>query len=171
MAPSNCGDTKLNPEREKEMIKDKNPDLTINIEEIISLIPHRYPMLLVDRVLSYVPGKHIVALKNVTINEPYFVGHFPGKPVMPGVLIIEAMAQSSAILVVKTMGQEMHGKIVYFMSINEAKFRRPVTPGDTLHFHISTLQGHGSVWKMKCEARVDDIKVAEAIVTAKIMGK
>lgn len=148
------------------------PDTTvIDIEEIISLIPHRYPMLLVDRVLSFTPGKSIIALKNVTMNEPHFIGHFPGKPVMPGVLIIEAMAQSSAILVVKTMGKEMHGKLVYFMSINEAKFRRPVTPGDSLHFHVSTMQGHSSVWKMKCEARVNDVKVAEAIVTAKIMDK
>lgn len=142
---------------------------TVTIEEIISLIPHRYPMLLVDRVLSWTPGKSIVALKNVTMNEPYFMGHFPGKPVMPGVMIIEAMAQSSAILVIKTMGKDMHGKLVYFMSINEAKFRRPVTPGDTLHFHVTTLQGHSSVWKMKCEARVEGVKVAEAIVTAKIM--
>ena len=141
----------------------------ITIDEIISMIPHRYPMLLVDRVLSFTPGKQIIAIKNVTINEPYFMGHFPSKPVMPGVLIIEAMAQTSAILVAKTIGENIRGKLVYFMSIDEAKFRRPVTPGDTLHFHISTLQGHGSVWKMKCEARVDGVKVAQAIVTAKTM--
>ena len=141
----------------------------IEIDEIITLIPHRYPMLLVDRVIEFTPGQQIVALKNVTINEPYFMGHFPGKPVMPGVLIIEAMAQSSAILVVKTLGAEMHGKLVYFMSIDNAKFRKPVTPGDTLYFHVKTAQSRGSVWKMHCEAHVDGKKVSEATVTAKIM--
>jgi len=111
----------------------------------------------------------VVALKNVTFNEPHFMGHFPGKPVMPGVLIIEAMAQSSAILVVKSLGEEMHGKIVYFMSITNAKFRRPVTPGDSLYLHINALQHRGSVWKMQCEGRVNGQKVAEAVITAKIM--
>ncbi len=144
-------------------------ETVIDIDEIITLIPHRYPMLLVDRVVHFEQGKKIVALKNVTINEPHFVGHFPTKPVMPGVLIIEAMAQSSAILVVKSLGQEMHGKLVYFMSIDDAKFRKPVTPGDSLYFHVQTLQSRGSVWKMKCESYVQDKKVAEAIVTAKIM--
>lgn len=143
----------------------------ITIEEIIKLIPHRYPMLLVDRVLSFEPNEKIIALKNVTINEPYFVGHFPGAPVMPGVMIVEAMAQSSAILVVKSLGPQMHGKLVYFMSIDGAKFRKPVTPGDSLHFHVTTLQSRGSVWKMSCEAYVDQKKVAEAIVTAKIMDR
>lgn len=141
----------------------------IDIDEIITLIPHRYPMLLVDRVISFEPKESIVAQKNVTINEPYFIGHFPGKPVMPGVLIIEAMAQSSAILVVKSLGEEMHGKLVYFMSIDNAKFRRPVTPGDVLYFHVKTAQSRGSVWKMNCEAYVDGKKVSEATVTAKIM--
>ncbi len=144
-------------------------DPVIDIEEIISLIPHRYPMLLVDRVVSLKEGESIIALKNVTINEAFFVGHFPTRPVMPGVLIIEAMAQSSAILVVKSLGEAMHGKIVYFMSINDAKFRKPVTPGDTIYFHVKIIQGRGSVWKMDCEARVNDKKVAEAVVTAKIM--
>lgn len=144
----------------------------MDIMEIMPLIPHRYPFLLVDRVLEVEPGERIVALKNVTINEPFFPGHFPAKPVMPGVLIVEAMAQASALMVAKLYTvEEMQQKIVYFMSIEEAKFRKPVTPGDSLHLHVSKLQSRGSVWKCTGEARVDGQKVAEACFSAMIVDK
>ena len=144
-------------------------DSIINIEEIIGMIPHRYPMLLVDKVLE-VSENGLVALKNVTINEPFFVGHFPGKPIMPGVLIIEAMAQASALFTVRKLGAESKGKLVYFMSIDGAKFRKPVVPGDSLHIHVEKIQSRGAVWKFKCEVSVESTKVAEATVTAMIAG-
>lgn len=142
----------------------------INIEEIIEMIPHRYPMLLVDRVIE-ITENGLIALKNVTMNEPFFMGHFPGKPIMPGVLIIEAMAQASALFTIKTLGDVAKGKLVYFMSIDDAKFRKPVTPGDSLHIHVEKMQNRGAVWKFKCEGRVAGTKVAEAIVTAMIADK
>ena len=141
-----------------------------NIEEIIEMIPHRYPLLLVDRVVE-VAENSLVALKNVTINEPFFVGHFPGKPIMPGVLIVEAMAQSSALYTINTLGDAAKGKLVYFMSIDGAKFRKPVTPGDSLYIHVEKLQSRGAVWKFKCEGKVGGTKVAEAVVTAMIADK
>ena len=124
-----------------------------DITDIMGMIPHRYPILLVDRLLEFVPGEMAIGLKNVTFNEPHFQGHFPGWPVMPGVLIIEAMAQTSACLVVKTLGDEARGKVVYFMSIEEAKFRKPVTPGDALHIHVTKIQNRKNVWKFKGEAK------------------
>lgn len=142
----------------------------LNIEEIIEMIPHRYPMLLVDRVVE-INDAGLVALKNVTFNEPFFVGHFPGKPIMPGVLIIEAMAQASALYTIKTLGNTAKGKLVYFMSIDDAKFRKPVTPGDSLYIHVTKLQNRASVWKFKCEGLVLGVKVAEATVTAMIADK
>ncbi len=144
-------------------------DLPISIERIMEMIPHRYPFLMIDRVIEMELGEHAVGLKNVTMNEPFFVGHFPGKPVMPGVLIIEAMAQTCAVLVVKTMGAEAEGKLVYFMSIEEAKFRKPVGPGDALHIRVQKLQSRRNVWKFKCEATVDGALVAEATVCAMIV--
>jgi len=141
----------------------------INIEEIIGMIPHRYPMLLVDRVIE-ISENGLVALKNVTINEPFFNGHFPGKPIMPGVLIIEAMAQASALFTIKALGEASKGKLVYFMSIDDAKFRKPVVPGDSLHIHTEKVQNRGAVWKFKCEGKVAGAKVAEATVTAMIAG-
>ena len=144
-------------------------DSLVNIEEIISMIPHRYPMLLVDRVIE-IGGNGLVALKNVTINEPFFNGHFPGKPIMPGVLIIEAMAQASALFTIKTLGDVSKGKLVYFMSIDDAKFRKPVVPGDSLYIHVEKVQNRVAVWKFKCEGRVVGTKVAEATVTAMIVG-
>lgn len=144
----------------------------ITIDEILTLIPHRYPILLVDRVLELVPGERIVALKNVTFNEPYFPGHFPGKPVMPGVMIVEAMAQASALMVARTFSAEDMGrKLVYFMSIEAAKFRKPVVPGDSLHLHVTTLQNRRNVWRCAGEALVDGQKVAETSFSAMIMDR
>jgi len=142
-----------------------------DITDIMGMIPHRYPILLVDRLLEFVPGEMAIGLKNVTFNEPHFQGHFPGWPVMPGVLIIEAMAQTSACLVVKTLGDEARGKVVYFMSIEEAKFRKPVTPGDALHIHVTKIQNRKNVWKFKGEAKVDGQVYAEAVFAAMIMDR
>lgn len=145
---------------------------TIVIDDIIEMLPHRYPMLLVDRVVELKKDSHIVALKNVTYNEPHFTGHFPKKPIMPGVLIIEAMAQAAAVLVVETLGrEETKGKLVYFMSIDKAKFRKPVTPGDSVYLHLTKIKNLKSVWKFSGVAKVGDVKVAEAEVTAMIADK
>lgn len=135
----------------------------------MEMIPHRYPFLLIDRVNECVKDSHAVCVKNVTFNEPHFMGHFPGKPVMPGVLIVEAFAQTSAMLVVHTLGKDAEGKLVYFMSIEEAKFRKPVVPGDQLMLHAHKVQQRRNVWKMKCEGFVDGTRVAEATVTAMIV--
>lgn len=145
--------------------------MTLTIERIIAMLPHRYPLLLVDRIVEMEKGVSAVGLKNVTFNEPHFLGHFPGKPIMPGVLIIEAMAQTSAIMVVETLGKEAEGKLVYFMSIEEAKFRKPVTPGDSMYIHVKTLKTRGNIWKMACAAKVSDQLVAEAIITAMIVDE
>jgi len=145
-------------------------DNTVNIDinKIMKMIPHRYPILLVDRVLELVPGERAVGLKNVTMNEPHFMGHFPDFPVMPGVLIIEAMAQTAAIVVVEALGEEAAGKVVYFMTIDDARFRKPVTPGDSLHLHIEKIQSRGTVWKFKGKAMVGDAVHAEATFSAMI---
>lgn len=140
-----------------------------DIARIMEMIPHRYPFLMVDRLIELVPGESAVALKNVTLNEPQFQGHFPRAPVMPGVLIIESMAQTSALLVVETLGQETEGKLVYFMSIDGARFRKPVEPGDTMMIHVRKKRRRGSVWKLACEARVDGVLVAQATLTAMIL--
>ena len=141
----------------------------IDIEQIQKMIPHRYPFLLIDRVIDLVPNQSAIGIKNVTFNEPHFMGHFPSKPIMPGVLIIEAMAQTSAVLVVKTLENEVAGKLVYFMSIDEAKFRKIVTPGDTLHLIVNKEKNRGNVWKFKAKALVNDAIVAEATFTAMIV--
>jgi 3-hydroxyacyl-[acyl-carrier-protein] dehydratase len=143
----------------------------INIDQIMKMIPHRYPILLVDRIVEKERSKRVVGLKNVTFNEPHFMGHFPQTPIMPGVLIIEAMAQTSAVLVVDSLGKEAEGKLVYFMSIDNAKFRKPVVPGDSLYLHLEVLQNRGPVWKFKGEAKVDGKKVAEATIAAMIADK
>lgn len=140
-----------------------------NIARIMEMIPHRYPFLMVDRLIELVPGESAVALKNITLNEPQFQGHFPRAPVMPGVLIIESMAQTSALLVVETLGEEAEGKLVYFMSIDGARFRKPVEPGDTMMIHVRKKRRRGSVWKLACEARVDGVLVAQASLTAMIL--
>ncbi len=141
----------------------------IDVHRIMEMIPHRYPFLLVDRILDYKPGEYALGLKNVTFNEPHFQGHFPGHAVMPGVLIVEAMAQTSACLVVKTLGKEAEGKLVYFMTVDDARFRRPVTPGDRLEIHVKTIQHRRNVWKFRGRAMVGDQIHAEATFSAMIM--
>jgi len=143
--------------------------MTINIEQIMEMIPHRAPFLLVDRVIDVVKGESATGIKNVTYNEPHFVGHFPNHPVMPGVLIVEAMAQTSAVLVVETLGEDAKGKLVYFMSIDNAKFRKPVVPGDSLHIHTKITQNRRNIWKFDVVATVEGAKVTEASITAMIM--
>ena len=142
---------------------------TIDIHRIVEMIPHRYPFLMIDRVLDVIPGESAIGLKNVTANEPFFQGHFPGKPVMPGVLIIEAMAQTAAVVVVASLGNTAEGKLVYFMSIDSARFRKPVEPGDQLHLICKKERQRGNVWKFSGEARVGDTVVADATYTAMIM--
>ena len=149
----------------------KKEPVTIDINRIMKMIPHRYPILLVDRILEFKPGVGAVGLKNVTINEPHFQGHFPEFPVMPGVLIVEAMAQTAAIFVVESMGGNAEGKLVYFMTIDGAKFRKPVVPGDSVHIHIEKTQYRGAVWKFRGEARVDGKLCAEANFSAMITDK
>jgi len=143
----------------------------IKIEEIIKSIPHRYPLLLVDRIIAMEPNKSVVGIKNVTFNEPHFMGHFPEAPIMPGVLIIEAMAQTSAIMVVKSANFKAEEKLVYFMSIDNVKFRKPVVPGDVLELHIEVLQNRGPVWKFAGTGIVDGQKVTEAEFSAMLVDK
>lgn len=138
---------------------------------IMDMIPHRYPLLLIDRIIDFVPDDSLKAIKNVTFNEPHFNGHFPGSPIMPGVLIVEAIAQTAAVFAVKTLGDAAKGKLVYFMSIDNAKFRKPVVPGDSLYLIVKKLQVRGNVWKFSGEATVNDKKVAEATVTAMIVDR
>lgn len=142
---------------------------TIDINRVMQMIPHRYPFLMVDKVTDVVPDQSAVGVKNVTINEPHFQGHFPSRPIMPGVLIIESMAQTAAVLVVETLGPQAEGKLVYFMSVEEARFRKPVGPGDTLHIHVRKERSRGNVWKFRGEAKVDGVLMAEATYTAMIM--
>ncbi|NKB45582.1 MAG: 3-hydroxyacyl-ACP dehydratase FabZ [Alphaproteobacteria bacterium] len=144
---------------------------TIDIHRIIEMIPHRYPFLLVDRVEDVVSGESAVGVKNVTINEPFFQGHFPNRPVMPGVLIIEAMAQTAAVLVVDSLGKDAEGKLVYFMTIENARFRRPVEPGDQLRLTCTKVRQRANVWKFSGVAKVGDTVVAEASYSAMIMDE
>lgn len=143
---------------------------SINIEDIMKRIPHRYPFLLVDKIIDIIPHESAIGIKNVTFNEPQFMGHFPNKPVMPGVLIVEALAQTAGALVCHSMKEEGNNKLVYFMSIEEAKFRKIVTPGDQLYLHVKCIKNRANVWKFKGEAKVEDILVAEATYTA-MVGK
>lgn len=142
---------------------------SVDILRIMEMIPHRYPLLLIDRVEGIEKDVRAVGIKNVTFNEPHFTGHFPQRPIMPGVLIVEAMAQTSAVLVVETLGAEAEGKLVYFMSIDECKFRKPVVPGDRLELHVTKDRSRGNVWRFKGEGKVDGVKVAEATFSAMIV--
>tara|TARA_R110000787_G_scaffold24318_8_gene69123 strand:- start:537 stop:1001 length:465 start_codon:yes stop_codon:yes gene_type:complete len=141
----------------------------IGIERIMELIPHRYPFLLIDRMVDIVPGESATGIKNVTVNEPCFQGHFPGHPIMPGVLIVESMAQTSAALVMQTLGKDVEGRVVYFMSVEGARFRKPVTPGDVMRINVKKQARRGNVWKFQGEATVEGNVVAEATYTAMIM--
>tara|TARA_B110000091_G_scaffold205769_1_gene241829 strand:+ start:220 stop:681 length:462 start_codon:yes stop_codon:yes gene_type:complete len=141
---------------------------TIEVDEIMQMIPHRYPFLLIDRVKDVVFDTSAVGIKNVTVNEPFFQGHFPGHPIMPGVLLIEAMAQTSAVLVIKTTGK-VAGSVVYFMTVDNARFRKPVRPGDQVKLHVEKVRNRGNVWKFKGEARVDGRLMAEAAYSAMIV--
>jgi 3-hydroxyacyl-[acyl-carrier-protein] dehydratase len=143
--------------------------LTLDVERIMKMIPHRYPFLMLDRVVDVIADASAVGIKNVTINEPFFQGHFPQHPVMPGVLIIEAMAQTAAVLVVHTLGAAAEGKLVYFMTVEHARFRRPVAPGDQLRIHVTKERNRGAVWKFSAQAKVDGKTVAEATYSAMIM--
>jgi len=143
----------------------------INIAEIMKLLPHRYPFILVDRIIELVEGEKIIALKNVTINEPFFAGHFPGTPIMPGVLIVEAMAQAGGILYLASNPEERPGELVYFMGMDKVKFRKPVIPGDQLVFEIKILNIRLKAIKMAGIATVDGIVVAEAELMATFGGK
>lgn len=143
----------------------------IDRERIMQMIPHRDPFLMIDKVVDVVSNERAVGIKHVSADEYYFKGHFPTRPVMPGVLIIEAMAQTAAVLVVHTLGPESEGKLVYFMSVDKAKFRRPVVPGETLHVHVIKQQNHRNVWKFEGEAKVDGRLAAEAVFAAMILDK
>ena len=138
----------------------------IDIKEIIGLLPHRYPFLLVDRILEVEKAKSIIGLKNVTINEPFFQGHFPSQPIMPGVLILEGMAQVGGILAFHSVPEMIGEKLIYFAGIDKVRFRQPVVPGDQLIFEMAVLKQKGKIWKMSGKAKVDDSLVAEAELIA-----
>jgi 3-hydroxyacyl-[acyl-carrier-protein] dehydratase len=142
---------------------------TIDVRRIMEMIPHRPPFLMIDKVVDVVANERATGVKNVSINENYFQGHFPARPVMPGVLIIEAMAQTAAVLVVHTLGRESEGKLVYFMSVDGARFRRPVFPGDRLDVHVTKQRNRGNVWKFEGQAKVGDNVMAEAVFAAMIL--
>ncbi len=143
----------------------------MTVQEIEKLLPHRHPFLLVDRIVELEPDKRVVGIKCVTANEAFFVGHFPGHPVMPGVLILEALAQCSAIMALKSMPPEKRaGKVIYFMSIDGAKFRKPVVPGDRLELHCEMLRSKASLMKTRGEAKVDGQVVAEGEFMAMLAG-
>jgi len=142
---------------------------TADVARLLKLLPHRYPFLLVDRIVDMDGDNSAVGIKNVTINEPFFQGHFPEFPVMPGVLLIEGMAQTAGALCVASLGDDYEPQLVYFMSIDRAKFRRPVTPGDTVYYHVHKMRNRGRVWRFKADARVDGQSVAEGEISAMIV--
>ncbi len=149
--------------------------MTMDVVEIQKIIPHRYPFLLLDRVTEIKEGESLVGFKNITIGDNVFQGHFPGHPIYPGVMILEGMAQAGGILAFKSMGdmteEEAAQKVVYFMSIDKAKFRSPVKPGDRLEYRLSVIKNKGAIWMLKGEAFVDDKLVSEAELKAMIVDK
>jgi len=168
--PGHPGNVALAQELVRRAERKKNTRPMLGIEQIFQYLPHRYPFLLVDRVIEFEERKRIVGLKNVTINEPFFVGHFPGRPVMPGVLIIEAMAQVGGLLVLEQM-ENLDEKVIYFMSLDNVKWRRPVIPGDQIRFEVEILQIRGSNCRMKGVGRVDGQVVAEAEMMARVVDR
>ncbi len=147
----------------------ENPRIEIDSVELMTLLPHRHPFLLIDRLTDVVLGESATGIKGVTMNEHFFLGHFPGRPIMPGVLIVEAMAQTAGALVVKSMGGPPSGKLVYFMSVDHCKFRRPVLPGSLLRIPVVKERNRGAVWKFAGKALVDGHLMAEASFTAMIV--
>jgi len=143
----------------------------LDIQKIMSYLPHRYPFILIDRVLEIEPGRRILGLKNVTVNEPFFLGHFPGAPVMPGVLIVEALAQAGGVLFFDGADKEKLGSLVYFMGMDKVKFRKPVVPGDQLLLEVNILKQRAKTLKLSGVATVDDQRVAEAELLAMIGEK
>ena len=143
-------------------------DTVLTVEQIKQLIPHRYPMLMIERLTQIVPSESAVGIKNVSVNEPFFMGHFPERPVMPGVLIVEAMAQTAAALVIYSLGDTAQGKLVYFMSIDSARFRKPVVPGDILQLQVNKIHQRANMWKFSGQAKVEGKIYAEATFTAMI---
>jgi len=141
-------------------------DKTFDIQKIMNLLPHRYPFIMIDRILELIPGEKVIALKNVTINEPFFQGHFPGNPIMPGVLIIEAMGQAGAVLAANSLSGEQQDSLIYFMSMDKVKFRQPVVPGDQIIFEMKFLKKRAKVFKMSGVALVDGKRVVEAELMA-----
>lgn len=137
----------------------------LDIKQVMALLPHRYPFLLIDEIIDIDGDNSAVGIKNVTVNEPHFIGHFPGQPVMPGVLIVEAMAQTAGAICLHNAGSGMPS-LVYFMTIDNAKFRRPVVPGDRLELHVRKLKQRGNIWRFACEAKVGGNKVADAEISA-----
>lgn len=140
-----------------------------DIVEIMKLLPHRYPFLLIDKIIDMDGDQSATGIKNVSINEPFFQGHFPEFPVMPGVLLVEGMAQTAGALCVSGLDAKYEPNIVYFMGIDKARFRRPVLPGDTVHFHMVKIRGRGRAWRFKGEAKVDGFLVAEAEISAMVV--
>jgi beta-hydroxyacyl-ACP dehydratase FabZ len=144
----------------------------LNINEVMDFLPHRYPFLMIDRILEFEADKRIVGLKNVTINEPFFQGHFPGHPIMPGVLLLEAMAQTGGVMALMSLpAEEVKKKVLYFMSLDKAKFRKPVTPGDQVRFELNLLKKRGTIMSFKAVATVDGAVVAESEMMAMIVDK
>ena len=143
----------------------------LDINRIMELIPHRYPFLMIDKMIDVISDVSATGIKNVTINEPYFQGHFPNRPIMPGVLIIESMAQTAGALVMETIGAEAEGKLVYFLTVDSARFRKPVTPGDRLNVHVEKIRNRGDVWKFKGAATVEGALMAEAVFSAMIASE
>jgi len=153
----------MNPTSEKRHLG------TADISRLLKLLPHRYPFLLVDRIIDMDGDNSAVGIKNVSINEPFFQGHFPEFPVMPGVLLIEGMAQTAGALCVASLGDDYEPQLVYFMSIDRARFRRPVTPGDTVHYHVQKMRNRGRVWRFRADAKVGEQSVAEGEISAMIV--
>jgi 3-hydroxyacyl-[acyl-carrier-protein] dehydratase len=151
------------------MSRDETSLQAADIQRILSALPHRYPFLMVDRIRDIQGDESCIGIKNVTVNEPHFQGHFPGHPIMPGVLLIEGMAQTAGALCVLAQEATARPRVVYFMTIDKAKFRKPVVPGDTVEYHVRKIRRRANIWKFAAEARVDGGKVAEAEVSAMLV--